>query len=411
MKRAGYSILIGAGCALLFLAISTSLQSKRNTKGGFSDLYKKGSSARGHYSAELQVAIGNPDDNSTLIEQTKDKILHRLDGSYTNLSFEKIDKNMYGLKANKITDTDLFKKTIIASGKIEFSELFSLDEISGPLRAIDSTLRNRDNEFLTRQKKVQEAKKNLDTATDKLSDILEHGELEKSPSEAGLTQLVLFTTPYQTNDGSLRYNAELGYVKTKDTFLLNKILNDPGIIPLFPVNLKFTYGVIDNDPYTQDSILSLYARKYADPVIYPHPTAGQITVASEEFEPTTGNPVVSFTFNTGGTQAWYLMTQRNVNRSIAIIANDRVLTAPFVESAIEGGKCRITGSFTVDEARQLSKMMLSGELPLPATIMTATFKHHSSKKISLPLIILILFVLSTAASYGISFLIKPASKP
>jgi hypothetical protein len=56
-------------------------------------------------------------------------------------------------------------------------------------------------------------------------------------------------------------------------------------------------------------------------------------------------------------------------------------------------------------------MILSGELPLMTRITSASFKYHASKKFGLTLMILILFVLSSAASYGISFLIKPASKP
>ena len=414
MKRLGYSILIGAGCALLVLGISK-LQENKRKKGGLSDVLKKRSFAKeSYYSAELQMAIGDPGDNNELIEKTKAQILYRLRGSYTDLSFEKLDKNIYRIKANKIPDTTVFKKAITASGKIEFSELFSLGEISESVMAIDSLLRNRDADFLTKQKKIQEAKRTVDTSSDKLSDILDHAEFEKSQIDQGLTKYISFTSPYPTNDGNLRYPAQLGYVKTKDTLLLNKILNDPKNSRVFPVNLKFIYGFIfrfNDNSYTQDSILSLYARKNVDPVVYPHPIAEQITEAFDDFDPTTGNPVISFAFNAGGTQAWYLMTERNVNRSIAIIANDIVLTAPLVESAIDGGKCKITGNFTVEEARQLSKMMLSGQLPLATRIMETSFKYHSSKNFGLTLIILILFVLASGASYGISFLIKPSPKP
>jgi preprotein translocase subunit SecD len=47
--------------------------------------------------------------------------------------------------------------------------------------------------------------------------------------------------------------------------------------------------------------------------------------------------MIELAFNMAGAQAWYLMTERNVNKPVAIIANNVVLTAPVVESAIEGG--------------------------------------------------------------------------
>jgi len=410
MKRLGYSILIGAGCAFIFLGISKLQENKRKTKGGFSDRIEKRSSPKGYYSAEMQVAIGNPGDSGTLIELTKDQILYRLNGPYTNLSFEKIDKNIYLLKANKILDTSAFKNAITASGKIEFSELFTLPEISESLTTIDSILHKRDLAFLTKQKKIQKANKSLDTATDKLSDILEHGELETS-RDPGLRKFILFSSPYQNSDGSLRYTAELGYVKITDTSSLNELLNDPEFTRLFPENLNMIYGSMDGDLYTNDSMLKLFAKKNLERTYFPYPTGDQITNASPAFEPLTGNPMIEMSFSAGGASAWQLMTERNVNRPIAIMADDIVLSAPFVESAIEGGESRITGSFSADETAVLCKMILSGELPLTTRITTAAFKYHSSKKIGRTLIILILFVLSTAATYGISFLIKPASKP
>jgi hypothetical protein len=49
----------------------------------------------------LQLEIGQPEDDSRLIEQTKQQILHRLGGSYTDLFIEKINKNAFKLKASK----------------------------------------------------------------------------------------------------------------------------------------------------------------------------------------------------------------------------------------------------------------------------------------------------------------------
>ena len=412
MKRIVYSILIGAGCAFLFWGISKLQENKRKNNGGLIDVFKnKSSEQETFYSAELHIAIGNTGDNIKLIEQTKEQILQRLSGSYTDLSIEKIDKNVYKLKANNIIDTIVFKNAITSSGKIEFSELFTIDEISGSLSLADSILRYRNAELAKRQEQIKEPKKSLDTATDKLSDVLGHLEIEKSNGQEGLRGFISFTQPFPNADGRIRYMGDLGYVKPKDTSTLNQILNDPEITGHFPVNLKFLYGILDVNPYSNDSMIRLYAKKDLDKNFFPYPTWDQITKATPSFQPPDGQPTIELAFNTSGAQAWYLMTERNVNKPVAIIANNVVLTAPVVESAIEGGQSRITGNFSGEETELLCKMMLSGELPLVTRITAASFKQYTSKKFGLALIILILFVLSSAAGYGISFLIKPASKP
>jgi|GEM_PF-5417226 len=411
MKRIGYSILIGAGCALLFWGISKLQPNKRKNKASLINVFKKRSSHNEtYYSAQLRVAIGSPENDSELIEQTKQQILYRLRGSYTSLSLERFDKNVYTLKANKILDTAVFKTAITGTGKIEFSELFSLTEISESLNSADSQLRN-EADLLEKQKKLKEVKRDLDTVTDKLSVVLDHTGLEQSAVDLGLRKFISFSSPYQNVDGSVIGPAELGYVKTKDTSALNKVLNDPEIITHFPENLKFVYGYLDIDLYSDDSMLKLFAKKDLDKAFFPFPTGDQITEATPEIEPSTGQSIIAFTFNSQGAQDWYLMTSRNSNKPIAIITNNVVLAAPVVEQAIEGGQSKILGNFSYDETAQLCKMILARELPLSTTIIAASFEYHNAKKFGLALIILILFVLSSAASYGISFLLKPASKP
>ena len=103
------------------------------------------------------------------------------------------------------------------------------------------------------------------------------------------------------------------------------------------------------------------------------------------------------------------MTERNIGKPIAILLNDIVLSAPVVESAIEGGKARITGNFTVDEAIYIRTMMRSGKLNLPVKIIEQRFiASKKSKKTMWILMGIFLFI--SSLSYGVSFLIKPASK-
>ena len=75
---------------------------------------------------------------------------------------------------------------------------------------------------------------------------------------------------------------------------------------------------------------------------------------------------VSFSLNQDGARRFGQLTGANIGRQLAIIIDDRVFSAPTVEGRItdEG---RITGSFTQQEAQDLSLVLRSGALPASLT--------------------------------------------
>lgn len=77
-------------------------------------------------------------------------------------------------------------------------------------------------------------------------------------------------------------------------------------------------------------------------------------------------PVVKFRFNAEGGDKFYEMTSNNFQRQIAIILDNVVLTAPVVQSAIRD-EGEITGSFTVQSARELATLLKSGAFVAPVT--------------------------------------------
>ncbi len=73
-------------------------------------------------------------------------------------------------------------------------------------------------------------------------------------------------------------------------------------------------------------------------------------------------PAVSFSLNQEGSRKFGQTTEQNVGRQLAVILDNRVVSAPRIESRItdEG---RITGSFTSQEAQDLGLVLRSGALP------------------------------------------------
>jgi protein-export membrane protein SecD len=76
-------------------------------------------------------------------------------------------------------------------------------------------------------------------------------------------------------------------------------------------------------------------------------------------------PSVSIEFDQTGARKFGQLTARNVDRQIAIVLDDQVVSAPTVQTAIRGGEARITGQFSDQEARDLALMLRAGSLPAP----------------------------------------------
>jgi len=93
-----------------------------------------------------------------------------------------------------------------------------------------------------------------------------------------------------------------------------------------------------------------------------------LTDAQATFDQRTGEPVVSFKFNTSGARAFARVTTENVGQPFAIILDNKVLSAPVIREPITGGAGQISGSFTVQSANDLAILLRAGALPAPLTI-------------------------------------------
>lgn len=93
----------------------------------------------------------------------------------------------------------------------------------------------------------------------------------------------------------------------------------------------------------------------------------RLTDASATFE--NGRPVVSFRFDTAGARQFGDTTKDSVGKQLAIVLDDQVISAPVINGPILGGSGIITGSFSVEEANELSLLLRAGALPAPLTIL------------------------------------------
>jgi preprotein translocase subunit SecD len=99
-------------------------------------------------------------------------------------------------------------------------------------------------------------------------------------------------------------------------------------------------------------------------------TGAELNRAEVQADPnSTGNWQVSIEFNAVGTRVFGEVTEANVGKSLAIVLDGNVYSAPRINERIPGGRAVITGQFSVEEARDLAIVLRAGALPAPVTIL------------------------------------------
>ncbi|MFZ5766104.1 MAG: protein translocase subunit SecD [Thermodesulfobacteriota bacterium] len=79
-------------------------------------------------------------------------------------------------------------------------------------------------------------------------------------------------------------------------------------------------------------------------------------------------PYVSLDLTGRGGKVFGQITEKNVNRRLAIVLDDIVRSAPVIREKIMGGSAQISGSFTYEEATDLAIILRVGALPAPVSI-------------------------------------------
>jgi len=82
----------------------------------------------------------------------------------------------------------------------------------------------------------------------------------------------------------------------------------------------------------------------------------------------TGEWIVSFEFDALGGRQFGTTTQQNVGRYLAIVLDNKVISAPVIREPILGGRGQISGHFTAASANDLAILLRGGALPAPLKI-------------------------------------------
>ena len=90
--------------------------------------------------------------------------------------------------------------------------------------------------------------------------------------------------------------------------------------------------------------------------------------ALPSFNNQTNETVVSFSLDRVGAKRFGKITTNNVGKRLAIILDNKIISAPQIREPILGGNGQISGSFTFQSATDLAVLLRSGALPAPLNI-------------------------------------------
>lgn len=98
-------------------------------------------------------------------------------------------------------------------------------------------------------------------------------------------------------------------------------------------------------------------------------TGEYITDAHVSIDSQYNKPYVALEFSPQGARVFERITENNVKKQLAIVLDGNVYSAPVIQEKIGGGRASITGTFTMEEARDLAIVLRAGALPAPVKIL------------------------------------------
>ncbi|WP_304291053.1 protein translocase subunit SecDF [Porphyromonas uenonis] len=245
-----------------------------------------------------------------------------------------------------VTEPQRVRELLQRSANLQFWRTYTYDEIASDL--------NDANDRLTAMANGKDLTPADTTATEADSTAVQ------KPATGGVEN-VLFSKLNITNRGTI-----VGYARRADLDKIDEMLEQAQKQKMIREDLMLLWGNSPiKDPQTgkETDIYELYAIR-GNRNALPDLGGEVVTSARSEVRNDLGQnrPVVTMTMNDEGARKWARLTGDNIGRSIAIVLDGVVYSAPNVNSEITGGRSEISGNFTVDETTDLANVLNSGRM-------------------------------------------------
>jgi SecD/SecF fusion protein len=241
------------------------------------------------------------------------------------------------------------RKLLQGVAQLRFWQVYEFNELNSTLQAV--------NNLLILEAKAQQPTNPKATPTADNNNELAK-QLEKAPA-SDIEEATVSSPLIKLQKGGLTY-------AIKDVPTIQQILARQDVKALFPHDMRWLWDIKSHKLEDGTDVLRLYSIKLlkGNKALL---EGDVITDARQAFDEHS-RPAVSMQMNATGAKAWKKITANNIGKAIAITLDDRVYSAPMVNSEIPSGSSQISGNFTIEEAKDLANILKAGSLPAPVKI-------------------------------------------
>lgn len=256
-------------------------------------------------------------------------------------------------------DVDRIKKLLQSTAQLEFWEAYKFEEVAQYIGSVNEALKA--TEVKVDVKETDKAKTGIDSL---LTDVAKDSTATTKGNNPFFDKMISY------GGGPI-----VGYFAPKDTAKIGEYLRRDAMKAMLTPELRyvrFLWGkptTITNDKKEQVEAIELYALKGNRS--NEAPISGGVVVDARDSFDQFGKPSVTMQMNGKGAKQWEDLTGKAYTdkSSIAIVLDNIVYSAPGVSSGpIAGGRSEISGSFTIDETKDLANVLRAGKLPAAADI-------------------------------------------
>lgn len=282
-----------------------------------------------------------------------------------------------------VKEPERVRKLLQGSANLEFWETYQLPEIYQQLVAADNilatVLKEHNDEAVATETESVSADGNDTTVTEtavaegentneadsllaKIAQDKPEAQANQSMEEFAKQHPLFALLQVNQYNGQLGRGASVGMANVRDIAKINEYLAMKQVKDVLPRNLSLKWGVKAIDE--KEQFFELYAIKVTNRDGSPALGGDVVTDANADFVQQVGRSEqqVSMSMNAEGAKAWARLTKENIGKSIAIVLDDMVYSAPNVNDEITGGRSSITGHFTPEEAKDLANVLKSGKM-------------------------------------------------
>ena len=307
-----------------------------------------------------------------------------------------------------IKEPERVRKLLQGSANLEFWETYNAKDVAPYLQAADNKLRS----ILANEEPADSAAVDSTAApvvaqatstADSLAAALKGENKAQSVDLAQIKKEHPLLAVLQVNSSG--QGPVVAYANYKDTADINKYLSMKEIQAELPKDLRLKWGVSAYEYDPKGQTFELYAIRSTERNGRA-PLEGDVVVSAKDEYDQFGKPAVSMSMNTDGSRRWAQLTKQNIGKSIAIVLDGYVYSAPNVNTEITGGNSQITGHFTPEQAKDLANVLKSGKMPAPARIVQEDIVGPSLGQASINagvfsfIVALILLMIYMCSMYG-----------